>query len=112
MSDKSSINGVLKKGSEKLSNNTIGVFKPIITSAIETIRGKSKRPDIDSEKRINIFQGKEKSEIEILQQNMTFLQIELLSKNEIIKLLMKMQSSVLNQCQSFVKSQIGMGVLL
>ena len=43
---------------------------------------------------------------------MTFLQIELLSKNEIIKLLMKMQSSVLYQCQSFVKSQIGVGVVL
>ena len=43
---------------------------------------------------------------------MTFLQIELLSQNEIIKLLMKIQSSVLYKCQSFVKSQIGMGVLL
>ena len=54
LSDKSSINGVLNKDSEKLSNNTIGIFKSIITSAIDTIRGKSKRSDIDFEKRINI----------------------------------------------------------
>ena len=46
MSDKSSSNDVLSKDSEKLSNNTVDIFKPIITSAIETIRGKNKRPDI------------------------------------------------------------------
>ena len=51
---------------------------------------------IDFEKKKkNTFLGKEKSKIEILQQNMSFLQNELLSKNEIIKLLMGKQSSVL-----------------
>ena len=47
MSDKSSSNDVPNKDSEDLSNNTIDVFRPIITTAIETIRGKSKRPEID-----------------------------------------------------------------
>ena len=47
LSNKSSSNGVPNKDSEILSSNTIDIFKPIITSAIETIRGKSKRPDID-----------------------------------------------------------------
>ena len=33
---------------KKLSNNIKNIFKPIITSAIETIKGRSKRPDIDA----------------------------------------------------------------
>ena len=48
LSDKSSSNYVPNKDFENLSNNTIDIFKPIITSAIETIRGKSKCPDIDA----------------------------------------------------------------
>ena len=60
----------------------------ILTNKIESISN-------DFEKRINTLQGKEKSKIEILQQNMTFLQNGLLSKNEIIKSLMEIQSSVL-----------------
>ena len=40
------------------------------------------------------MQGKEKSKIVILQQNMTLLQNEFLSKNEIIKSLMEIQASV------------------
>ena len=40
--------------------------------------------------------GKEKSKLEILQQNMTLLQNELLSKNEIIKSLIEIQSSILH----------------
>ena len=47
-SDKSSSNDVLNKESENLSNDTIDIFKPLIISAIETIRGKSKRPDFGS----------------------------------------------------------------
>ena len=39
--------------------------------------------------------GKEKSKLEILQENMTLLQNELLCKNEIIKWLLEIQSSVL-----------------
>ena len=46
--DKSSSGDVFNKDSEHLSNNTTGIFKPIINSAIETIRGKSKCPDIDT----------------------------------------------------------------
>ena len=60
----------------------------ILTNKIESISN-------DFEKRISTLQGKEKSKIEILQQNMTFLQNELLSKHEIIKSLMEIQSSVL-----------------
>ena len=60
----------------------------ILTNKIESFSN-------DFEKRINTLQGKEKSKIEILQQNMTFLQNELLSKNEMIKSLMEIQSSVL-----------------
>ena len=47
LSDKSSSNDVPNKDSENLSNDTIDIFQPLIVSAIETIRGKSKRPDID-----------------------------------------------------------------
>ena len=39
----------------------------------------------ESDERINISQGKETSIIVILQENMTFLQNKLSSKNEIIK---------------------------
>ena len=46
----------------------------------------------DFEKRITTLLGKEKSKLEILQQNMTLLQNELLSKNEIIKSLIEIQS--------------------
>ena len=48
LSDKSSSNDVPNKNSENLSNDTTDIFKPIVTSAIETIRGKGKRPDIDA----------------------------------------------------------------
>ena len=46
--DKSNSNDVPNKNSGNLSNDTIGIFKSIIMSAIETIRGRSKRPDIDA----------------------------------------------------------------
>ena len=60
----------------------------ILTNKIESISN-------DFEKRINTLLGKEKSKLEILQQNMTLLQNELLSKNEIIKSLIEIQSSIL-----------------
>ena len=44
--DKSNSNDVPNKDSGNLSNDTIGIFKSIIMSAIE--RGRSKRPDIDA----------------------------------------------------------------
>ena len=46
--DKSNSNDVPNKDSGNVSNDTIGIFKSIIMSAIETIRGRSKRPDIDA----------------------------------------------------------------
>ena len=46
--DKSNSDDVPNKDSGNLSNDTIGIFKSIIMSAIETIRGRSKRPDIDA----------------------------------------------------------------
>ena len=52
----------------------------------------------DFEKNINTLE-KEKSKLEILQQNMTLLQNELLYKNEIIKSLIEIQSSVLYTMQ-------------
>ena len=61
---------------------------PILTNKIESISN-------DFEKKINTLMGKEKSKLEILQQNMTLLQNELLSKNEIIKSLIEIQSSIL-----------------
>ena len=48
MSDKSSSNDIPNKDSKNLSNGTIDIFKPLIISAIETIRGQSKRQDIDA----------------------------------------------------------------
>ena len=60
----------------------------ILTNKIESISN-------DFEQRINNLLGKEKSKLEILQQNMTLLQNELLSKNEIIKSLIEIQSSIL-----------------
>ena len=59
-----------------------------MTNKIESISN-------DFEKRINTLLGKEKSKLEILQENMTLLQNELLCKNEIIKWLLEIQSSVL-----------------
>ena len=49
----------------------------------------------DFEKRTTTSPGKEKSKLEILQHNMTLLRNELLSKNEIIKSLTEIQSSIL-----------------
>ena len=46
--DKCSSNDVPNKESENLSNDTIDILKPLIISAIETIRGKSNSPDIDA----------------------------------------------------------------
>ena len=48
LSDKSSSNDVPYKDSENLSNDTIDIFKPLIILATETVRGKSKCPDIDA----------------------------------------------------------------
>ena len=48
LSDKGSSNDVPNKDSEKLSNNIIDIFKPTITLAIETIRDRIKRLDIDA----------------------------------------------------------------
>ena len=60
----------------------------ILTNKIESISNGFK-------KRINILLGKEKSKLEDLQQNITLLQNELLSTNEIIKSLIEIQSSIL-----------------
>ena len=49
----------------------------------------------DFEKRMTTLLGKEKSKLEVLQENMTLLQNELLPKNEIIKSLIEIQSSIL-----------------
>ena len=47
LSDKSTSGDVPNTDSENLSNNTTDIFKPIITSAIETTRGKNKHLDFD-----------------------------------------------------------------
>ena len=70
-------------------------IKSYVNCEVSILTNKIESTSNDFEKRMNTFQGKEKSKIEILQQNMTFLQNELLSKNEIIKSLMEIQSSVL-----------------
>ena len=48
MSDKNSSNDIPNEDSKNLSNDTIDIIKPLIISAIETIRGQSKRSDIDT----------------------------------------------------------------
>ena len=48
LSDKSSSKYIPNKDSGNLSIDTIDIFKPLIISTIETIRGKSKHPDIDA----------------------------------------------------------------
>ena len=87
MNFKNCENNDLKKHISKLEaqlNCEVSIF----TNKIESISN-------DFEKRINTLLGKEKSKLEILQQNMTLLQNELLSKNEIIKSLIEIQSSIL-----------------
>ena len=70
-------------------------IKSYVNCEVSILTSKNESISNDFEKTINTLQGKEKSNIEILQQNMTFLQNELLSKNEIRKSLMEIQSSVL-----------------
>ena len=72
----------------------LSAIKSYVNCEVSILTNKMESISNDYEKRINTLQGKEKSKIEILQQNMTFLQNELLSKNEIIKSLMEIQSSV------------------
>ena len=70
----------------------------VLTNKIESISNgfeKLLSNDFQLTLKKNTLLRKEKSKIEILKQNMSFLQNELLSKNEIIKLLMGKQSSVL-----------------
>ena len=86
MNFKNCENNDLKKHISKLEaqlNCEVSIF----TNKIESISN-------DFENRINTLLGK-KSKLEILQQNMTLLQNELLSKNEIIKSLIEIQSSIL-----------------
>ena len=73
----------------------LSVIKSYVNCEVSILTNKTEFISNDFEKRINTLQRKEKSKTEILQQNMTFLQNELLSKNEIIKSLMEIQSSVL-----------------
>ena len=90
MNFKNCVNNDLRKHISQLSaiKSYANCEVSILTNKIESI---SK----DFDKRINTLLGKEKSKIKILQLNMTLLQNELLSKNEIIKSLMEMQSSAL-----------------
>ena len=55
-------------------------IKSYVNCEVSILTSKNESISNDFEKTINTLQGKEKSNIEILQQNMTFLQNELLSK--------------------------------
>ena len=77
----------------------LSVIKSYVNCKISISTNKTESISNNFERRINTLQEKEKSRIEILQQNMTFLQNELLSKNEIKKWLIEIQSSALYTMQ-------------
>ena len=95
MNFKNCENNDLKKHISKLEAQ-LSAIKSYINCEVSVLTNKIESISNDFKQRINTLLGKEKSKIEILQQNMTFLKNELLSKNEIIKSLMEIQSFVLH----------------
>ena len=80
---KNSENNNLKKHISKLESQ-LSAIKSYVNCEVSVLTNKIESVSNDFEKRINTLLGEEKSKYEILQQNMTLLQNELLSKNEII----------------------------
>ena len=94
MNFKNCENNDLRKHISKLEAQ-LSAIKSYVNCEVSILTNKIESISNDFEKRINTLLGKEKSKLEILQQNMTLLQNELLSKNEIIKSLIEIQSSIL-----------------
>ena len=94
MNFKNCENNDLRKHISKLEDQ-LSAIKSYVNCEVSILTNKIESISNDFEKRINTLLGKEKSKLEILQQNMTLLQNELLSKNEIIKSLIEIQSSIL-----------------
>ena len=94
MNFKNCENNDLRKHISKLEAQLYAI-KSYVNCEVSILTNKIESISNDFEKRINTLLGKEKSKLEILQQNMTLLQNELLSKNEIIKSLIEIQSSIL-----------------
>ena len=93
MNFKNCENNDLKKHISKLEAH-LSAIKSYINCEVSILTKKIESISNYFEKRITTLLGKEKSKLEILQQNMTLLQNEL-SKNEIIKSLIEIQSSIL-----------------
>ena len=93
MNFKNCENNDLRKHLSKLKAQ-LSAIKSYVNCEVSVLTNKIESISNDFEKRITTLLGKEKSKLEILQQNMTLLQNELLSKNEIIKSLIEIQASV------------------
>ena len=93
MNFKNCENNDLKKHISKLEAQ-LSAIKSYINCEVSILANKNESISNDFEKRITTLLGKEKSKLEILQQNMTLLQNEL-SKNEIIKSPIEIQSSII-----------------
>ena len=88
MSFKNCENDDLKKHISKLEAR-LSAVKSYVNCEVSILTNKIESISNDFEKRINTLLEKEKSKLEILQQNMILLQNESLSKNKIIKSLIE-----------------------
>ena len=84
----------LKKHISKLEAQ-LSAIKSYMNFEISILTNKIESISNDFEKRINTLLGKQKSKLEILQQNMALLQNELLSKNGVKKSIIEIQFSIL-----------------
>ena len=94
MNFKNCENNDLKKHISKLEAQ-LSAIKSYINCEVSILTNKIESISNDFEKRIKTLLGKEKSKLEILQQNMALLQNELLSKNGVKKSIIEIQFSIL-----------------
>ena len=94
MNFKNCENNDLKKHISKLEAQ-LSAIKSYMNFEISILTNKIESISNDFEKRIKALLGKEKSKLEILQQNMALLQNELLSKNGVKKSIIEIQFSIL-----------------
>ena len=94
MNFKNCENNDLKKHISKLEAQ-LSAIKSYMNFEISILTNKIESISNDFEKRIKTLLGKEKSKLEILQQNMALLQNELLSKNGVKKSIIEIQFSIL-----------------
>ena len=94
MNFKNCENNDLKKHISKLEAQ-LSAIKSYMNFEISILTNKIESISNDFEKRIKALLGKEKSKLEILQQNMALLQNELLSKNGVKKSIIEIKFSIL-----------------